>query len=179
MTPGKFVDLNKYIGKYIIFTYIPSIAVALVILIAANVNDTSSESNCWRLISEKTVTDYIVYLSSFVLPNLIALVMIVVFLQSYFRFPAKTSHALLLCFPLLGILFIGYEMTLRMMIFFGEWVISNYLEVPFLFQPLCHGAIFAKVIFNVYKGKKLNASDMTIRSADLKPDSFLQTAEQI
>ncbi len=90
--------------------------------------------------------------------------MILVFLLGYFRFTAKTSHTLLLAFPLLGILFIGYELTLRMMIFFGEWVVSNLLEVPFLFQPLCHGALFAKVIVNVYRGKKLSASDMTIHS---------------
>jgi hypothetical protein len=41
-TPGKYIDLKKYIGKYIIFTYIPSITVALVILIAANIDETSS-----------------------------------------------------------------------------------------------------------------------------------------
>jgi hypothetical protein len=49
-TPGKFLDLNKYISKNIVFTYIPSIAVTLVVLIAANIDQTSSEANCWRLI---------------------------------------------------------------------------------------------------------------------------------
>lgn len=125
MTPGKFVDPNKYIGKYIILTYIPSIAVALVILVAANIDDTSSESSCWRLIKEKTATDYIIYLSSFMVPNLVALALILLFLVSYFKFPAHTSHTLLLSFPLLGTLFIAYEMTLKMMFFFGEWEISN------------------------------------------------------
>jgi len=88
--------------------------------------------------------------------------LILLFLLRYFRFPAKNVHKLLLGFPLLGILSISYEMVLRMMIFFGEWVISDILEVPFLFEPLSNGIFFMLVLLNAFRGKKLTASDMTI-----------------
>lgn len=51
-----------------------------------------------------------------------------------------------------------------MMIFFGKWQISDLLEFPFLFQPFCHGVIYAVVIVNLYRGGKLNVSEMTIIS---------------
>lgn len=123
MTPGKFIDLKVYVSKNIIFTYIPSIAVTLVVFIAANIDDNSTENNCWRALRDKSVTDYIIYLAAFVLPNLVALIIIMALLIAYFRFKNKSKHSLCLAFPALAIPFIMYDLTLRLMIFFGEWQI--------------------------------------------------------
>ena len=49
--PGKFIDLSKYISKNILFTYVPSVIVTLLVVIVANLDDTESEANCWRRIS--------------------------------------------------------------------------------------------------------------------------------
>ena len=40
--PGKYIDLTKYVSKNVIFTYIPSIVVTLVVLVVANIDDTQS-----------------------------------------------------------------------------------------------------------------------------------------
>ena len=42
LEPGKFIDLSKYISKNIIFTYIPSVIVTVVVLIVANLDETES-----------------------------------------------------------------------------------------------------------------------------------------
>ena len=55
------------------------------IFIVANLDDTRSEANCYRLIQEKTTGDYIIYISSFILPNLLALLWISGYLIAYFR----------------------------------------------------------------------------------------------
>jgi hypothetical protein len=44
------MDLSKYVSKSLILTYIPSFAVSLLILIVANLDDTQSEANCYRII---------------------------------------------------------------------------------------------------------------------------------
>jgi hypothetical protein len=49
--PGKFIDLSTYISRNIVFTYIPSVIVTLLVVIVANLDDTVSEANCWRRIA--------------------------------------------------------------------------------------------------------------------------------
>ena len=163
MTPGKFIDLRAYVSKNIIFTYIPSIAVTLVVLIAANIDDNSTENNCWRAIKDKSATDYIIYLAAFVLPNLVARVILISHLVAYFRFKTKAKHSLCLAFPLIAIPFIMYDLTMRLMIFFQEWQIENVLDLPFLLHPICHGVVFAIVLHNLYKGQRPTNSDITIK----------------
>lgn len=106
-------------SKNIVFTYIPSVAVTLLVLIVANIDDTRSESYCWRIISEKTVTDYIIYLSSFVLPTLVALVGILIYFIAVFTIKKKSSNSLCLFFPSIALPFMCYDLVLRMMTFFG------------------------------------------------------------
>ena len=49
-TPGRVIDLSKYVSINIIFTYIPSIVVTVLVLIVANISESQSETYCWRII---------------------------------------------------------------------------------------------------------------------------------
>lgn len=145
------------------FTYIPSIVVTLLVLIVANIDDTRSESYCWRIISEKTVTDYIIYLSSFVLPTLTALVGILIYFIAVFTIKKKSANSLCLFFPSIALPFMCYDLVLRMMTFFGEWQPDQLLDVPLVCQPLGHGIIFFIVLRNFALGRRPNSSDLTIK----------------
>jgi hypothetical protein len=136
--------------------------VTLLVVIVANIDDTESEANCWRRINEKTVTDYIIYLSSFVLPNFLALVVVLVFLLVSVRIKVKMATSLCLFFPLSAVPFMVYDMVVKFMTFFREWQFDNYFEIPLVLRPFCHGVIFALVLRNLSKGKRPTSSDLTI-----------------
>ena len=147
--------------------------VTLLVVIVANIDDTESEANCWRRIKEKTVTDYIIYMASFVLPNFIALLTILGYLFVYFKIKRKASASLCLYLPLTAVPFILYYLVLKIMTFFGEWDIINILEVPLVCQPLVHGIIFATIIRNISRGKRPTSSDLTIPEESSFHESML------
>jgi len=111
--------LSTYLSKNIVFTYIPSVIVTILVVIVANLDETQSEANCWRRISEKELVDYIIYLVSFVLPNLIALLAVLSYLVAYFRVKQKSAISLCLFFPLVALPFMAYYLMLKLMTFFG------------------------------------------------------------
>lgn len=112
------MDLSKYISKSLLITYFPSVAVSLLIFIVANLDDTQSEVNCWRVISEKVITDYVIYLSSFVLPNFIALLFIIRYLVGYFK-TRPNHHSLFVIYPVVAIPFLAYYLFIKLLIFLG------------------------------------------------------------
>ena len=86
----------------------------------------------------------------------------IAYLFVYLKIKKNGSASLCLFFPLSALPFMIYYLVLKFMTFFGEWDISNILEVPLVGQPLCHGIIFAMIIRNLSKGKRPTSSDLTI-----------------
>ncbi len=88
-------------------TYVPSIIVAVLILIVGSLDDTQSKSNCWRIIQKKELIDYIIYLVSFIFPNGVALLSIGGYLIAYFRLRPK-KHSIFVVYPLVAVPFMAY-----------------------------------------------------------------------
>lgn len=119
--PGKLKDLSSYIRKNVVFTYFPSVVVSVVVLVVANIEDTISEANCWHLIKERTYSDYIIYLSCFILPNLLSLVATLIYFIAFFVIQSKAKKSICIYFPITALPFMIYDLVLRMLTFFGEF----------------------------------------------------------
>lgn len=165
--------MEKYLRKTVIFTYIPSVAVTLVVLIVMNLDNTQSEVYCWRVIDEKTANDYIVYMSSFVLPNFLALIAIIVYLLAFLFVKRKSTNWICLGFPLSALPFICYDLVLKILTFVGNLVPDQLFEVPLVCQPLAHGIIFLVVLYNLAKGRSMTTSELTIKEESFQNESFI------
>ena len=150
--------LKWHLAKNIVLAYLPATAAALLIGVVANLGDSASEDNCWRIIREKNLLDYIVYFASFVLPNTIALALLVIYLIGYFSV-ASSQHNRLLILPLCAVVSMVYYLVLKLMVFFGEWDLNELLELPFLVDPLVHSLIFLSILA---RRSKNTLSDLTI-----------------
>ena len=117
--------------------------------------------------------DYIIYLACFVLPNLIALILVIFYLLAFLRIKKGVPATLCLYFAVTALPFMGYYLVLKLMTFFGEWEIDNLLEVPLVGQPFCHGVIFAMVLRNMSRGKRPTSSDLTIAEESSLSDSMI------
>jgi hypothetical protein len=148
--------------------YLPSIIVSLLILIVSNLDSTASKNNCWKIISEKEPIDYVVFLLSFVLPNLVALSLIGGYLVAYLRLRPK-KHSIFLGFPLMAVPFLLYGLTVKMLTFFGIEVLNGNGELPLMVEPLTHALIFIFVLRKIGSYNP-NMSDLTLGNED--PDSL-------
>lgn len=130
-SPGREVNLKKQVGKNLVMAYLPSIVVSLLVIIVSNLDSTQSKNNCWKIIREKEPIDYIIFLLSFVFPNLVALVLIMAYLLAYLRLKPK-KHSIFLWFPTVAIPFLLYGLTLKMLSFFSTDVLSGNGELPLM-----------------------------------------------
>ena len=85
-----------------------------------------------------------------------------VYLLGYLKIKKNGATSLCLFFSLIALPFMVYYLVLKFMIFFGEWNMTNFLDVPLVGQPFCHGIIFAMILRNLSKGKRPTSSDLTI-----------------
>jgi hypothetical protein len=118
LSPGLEINFAKKVGKNLLMAYMPSIMVSLLILVVSNLDSTQSKNNCWKIIREKEPVDYVVFLLSFVLPNLVALFVISGYLIAYLRLCPK-KHSIFLGFPAVAVPFLIYGLTVKMLTFFG------------------------------------------------------------
>ena len=105
-------------------TYVPSIIVAVLILIVGILDDTQSKSNCWRIIQQKEPIDYIIYLVSFICPNAVALLCIGGYLIAYFRLRPQ-KHSIFVVYPIVAVPFMAYELTVKITTFLGEEILNG------------------------------------------------------
>ena len=112
-------------------TYVPSIIVAVLILIVGISDDTQSKSNCWRIIQQKEPIDYIIYLVSFICPNAVALLCIGGYLIAYFRLRPQ-KHSIFVVYPIVAVPFMAYELTVKITTFLGEEILNGNGEIPLI-----------------------------------------------
>lgn len=115
------------------------------------------------------MTDYIIYLSAFLLPNFIALVLLLGYLVRYIKLSPK-SHSLFLVFPIVAIPFMIYYLVIKAYTFFLEVTVTKGMEVPFIIEPLSHAFIFMVVLRNLKKNK--SEDELTLKD-DSNKESFL------
>lgn len=135
-------------GKNLLLAYLPSVVVSLLLVIVSNLDSTQSKNNCWKIIREKEPVDYVVFLLSFVLPNLVALALIAGYLLAYARLCPR-KHSLFLGFPAVALPFLVYELAVKLLTFFGIEVLSGNGELPLMVEPLTHALIFILVLRDV------------------------------
>lgn len=162
------MNLPRQVGKNLVLAYLPSVIVSLLILIVSNLDSTQSKNNCWKIIREKEPIDYIVFLLSFVLPNLVALVLIVGYLLAYIKLRPK-KHSIFLGFPAVAVPFLIYDLTVKMFTFFGTEILNGNGELPLMVEPLTHALIFILVL-RTSGSYNPNMSDLTLGNDD--PDSL-------
>jgi membrane associated rhomboid family serine protease len=140
--------------------YLPSVVVSLLILIVSNLDSTQSKNNCWKIIREKEPVDYVVFLLSFVLPNLVALALILGYLVAYARLHPK-KHSLFLGFPAVAVPFLVYGLAVKLLTFFSIEVLNGNGELPLMVEPLTHALIFILVLRSERRLKP-KMSDLTL-----------------
>lgn len=147
-SPGMEINLARKIGKNLLLAYLPSVVVSLLILIVSNLDSTQSKNNCWKIIREKEPVDYVVFLLSFVLPNLVALGLIAGYLTAYFCLAPK-KHSIFLAFPAVAVPFLIYELTAKMLTFFGIDFLNGNGELPLIVEPFTHALVFTLLLRNL------------------------------
>jgi membrane associated rhomboid family serine protease len=154
------INLARKIGKNLLMAYLPSVVVSLLILVVSNLNSTQSKNNCWKIIREKEPIDYVVFLLSFVLPNLVALGVILGYLMAYVRLMPK-KHSIFLAFPVVAVPFLVYGLTVKMLTFFGIDFLNGNGELPLMVEPITHALVFILVLRSVRRVKP-KMSDITL-----------------
>lgn len=145
-------------------------AASLLIAVVANLDDTQSESSCWRVVAERTLSDYVIYISAFILPNFLALLLLLAYLLAYLRLRPK-KHSPFLLFPLVAVPFMLYYLALKVLTFTGLVDLDPLLEVPLIVEPLTHAGIFAYSLGRQARGRP-KSDELTIKE-DSGSDSFI------
>jgi hypothetical protein len=84
--PEKKINIVPYLGKRIILTYIPSIAVVLVLFFLELGNDsTDNIQQCWRSLYNGSALQYIIYAFAYIVPSAVCIIAILIFLSLYYR----------------------------------------------------------------------------------------------
>jgi len=121
-------------------------------------------------VNTKSLSDYIIYISSFLLPNFVALVLLMGYLIAYIKL-RPNSHSLFLTYPIVAIPFMIYYLVVKLLTFIGNMPVSEGMEVPLIIDPLCHAIIFLIVLRKLSKST-IETDDLTIKDDSVK-DSFL------
>lgn len=140
----------KFVSRNIVITYIPSIAISIFLCIVINVTDSSSESDCFRIVTSKDTFDYIIYFTAFIIPNLIAFLIVLVYLILY-KMLEDAPFTLFLIYPLISLLFNGYYIAIKLYLFIKSADIIENMEIPFIVEPLIYGLSFMYVLMRSVK----------------------------
>ncbi len=105
--------------KNILMAYIPSIILSIFLVVILTIANSHAEDNCWKIIVDKDVSDYIIYITCFILPNLITAIIISVYLRLYFKL-AGSKWTLFLFIPLASITFSFYYLSIKIYQFYSE-----------------------------------------------------------
>ena len=119
LAPGKYFNLVNFMFKNILMAYIPSLILSIFLVVILTITDSHAEKDCWKIIVDKDVSDYIIYGTCFILPNLITVIIISVYLRLYFKL-ATSKWTLFLFFPLASIAFSFYYLSIKIYQFYSE-----------------------------------------------------------
>lgn len=104
--------------KNILMAYIPSIILAIFLILILTITKSKSEDSCWKIILDKDFSDYIIYLTMFILPNLITTIIISIYLRLYFKL-ADSKWTIFLLIPLSSIAFSIYYLSIKIYQFYS------------------------------------------------------------
>ena len=164
LKPGKYFNLLKFVFKNIIVAYIPSLIVSIFLGLILTITDSKAEENCWKIIIDKNVSDYIIYITCFILPNLISIIVINIYLRLYFKIPGK-KWTLFLCFPLASTLFSVYYLIIKIFQFYDDEERKPIMEIPFIIEPVFFGIMFLIIYFKQKKRETAVSSDLTLHDS--------------
>ena len=153
----------NFVLKNIIFTYIPSLILSVFLLIVINISSTQSEKKCWQIITNKETLDYVIYLTTFILPNLITSILIVVYMFLLYRLPAR-KWTFFLLFSITSLFFSIYYISIKLYQLVNQNSQMVYFNLVMLGQPIVYGIFFVIVHFK-QKKKQTTSSDITIRGS--------------
>lgn len=119
---------------------------------------------CWQVVTNKEVLDYIIYGTTFLLPNFVTSVVIVVYLFLLYRLPSR-KWTFFLLFSLTSLAFSIYYIAIKFYQLFNQDNEMAYFNLVMLGQPIVYG-IFYIIVYLRQKKKETNSSDITIRGSD-------------
>lgn len=154
----------NFVFKNIIFTYIPSLILGIFLLVIINISTTDSEKICWQVITNRQALDYVIFGTTFILPNLATSAIIIVYLLLIYNLPAR-KWTFFLLFPLTSLVFCIYYMSIKFYQLFNQDTDLGYFNLAMLGQPIIYGVYYIIVYFR-QKRKETNSSDITIRGSD-------------
>lgn len=164
LAPGKYFNLVHFVFKNIVFTYIPSLVLSIFLLIIINISNTDSEQFCWRIVTNKEALDYIIYGTTFLLPNIVTSVVIVIYFFLLYRL-ASGKWTFFLLFSITSLAFSLYYISIKFYQLFNQDQDMGYYNLAMLGQPIIYG-VFYIVVYLRQKKKETNSSDITIRGSD-------------
>ena len=99
--PGKNIQISSYIGKRFIITYLPSIAVSLLLILLVQFNDTTDNiEQCWRSVSDGSSLQYVIYIFSYIVPTVICIGVLILLIVLYYKSkPENQKFNWFLLFP--------------------------------------------------------------------------------
>ena len=165
--PGKYYDMVRFIIRNIVFTYIPSILLAALLVTLIFVSPTNNE--CSARIDEKSTIDYIIYFTTFALPNAVSSVAILYFLGKWAR-SSKKKFSLFLLFPIVGLIFGWYYVGIKIWVFFHEQHAPNnnfeiITDLLLVVEPVIYGVLFIAIHCKMKENKdSLLSSNVSISS---------------
>lgn len=113
--PARKITMGSYIGKRVILTYIPSAIISVLLLLLIELNDdTNNIEQCWRGLYNGSALQYIIYITAYIFPTILSIVIITVFLVLYYR--VKSPHSSFnwfLIFPFSSLVFSVYFLVLK------------------------------------------------------------------
>lgn len=80
-------------------------------------------------------------MASFVLPPLVAAIIIIGYLIAYLRLCAR-GHSIFLIYPVIAVPFMAYYLTIKLTSFFGIDFLNGNGEIPLTIEPLTHCIVF-------------------------------------
>lgn len=165
MAPGKYFNLVHFVFKNIVLTYIPSLVLCVFLLIIINISSTDSERLCWRIITNKETLDYVIFVTTFILPNLIASTIITLYLVKLYRLPSS-KWTFFLFFPLASLAFSIYYIAIKMWEILGDGTDMQYFNIVMLGEPIVFGVCYIIVYIKQKRKSEALSSDITIRGSE-------------
>lgn len=164
LAPGKFFNLVHFVFKNIIFTYIPSLILSIFLLVIINISATDSEKICWQVVTNRQVLDYVIFGTTFLLPNLATSIIIIIYMLLFYHLPSR-KWTFFLLFPITSLIFSIYYMSIKFYQLFNQDSEMGYFNLAMLGQPIVYG-VFYIIVYIRQKRKETSSSDITIRGSD-------------
>lgn len=105
--------------RNILYTYIPSIIICVLIGILLELDRDSPAEECWRIIVNRTTYDYIIYATAFIVPCLVAALINLIFLCRYGMMRRQDFNKFLL-FPIIQILSAFYYISTKLFLMLDD-----------------------------------------------------------